>query len=667
MLTRTAVIAAALLGACSLDPTSKPICVADYDCGSSDHCVSNTCVADVLTIPSPDVLYVVGNPTRLEGDVIANDVDPDGDEIHIKSVRGADVGTSYLAPIMIAGPRTVALDVPARLPATYGYLVDDSPYSASPAYVPITVARLPTLLRVPVARGLGASLSTAFSELVDARPETVELVSPPTLGTLTGAVPDAVYTPPPGYCGKQFATYRVHAANGTFDVPLELEVGVVLVGEQRTIGFGAARQVAVLDNELVAGLEIIGVDSTYATITATGDALVVDPPAGVAGTYTIRYTARDAQGCTGSATLTLDVEFPTQVLIGDGISGDSFDPAISNEGRYVAFTSADPTLVVGDTNGAADVFVLDAETGTIERVSVGPGGVQANEASGGPAISADGRWVAFSSRATNLASEDTTAVEDVYLHDRVTHATVLVSVSIDGAGSDQPSTTPHLSSDGRRVVFASTATRLVSGDSNGVMDVFVRDLVAGTTMRVSVTNGGEQVAFASQLRPRINANGRYVALISTSSLDGSGKTGTFLVDTLGNASSWAGQHYGAVDIDDSGRFIAMSDDASTVRVLDRVVGVTTALGYGVFPSLSADGRYAAFAGLTSVNPKQVLAWNRTTTVDVLVNGAGATVAATPLRRPEISGDGRWIVFATSEWPGQAGHYVIVRVWNRSQD
>ncbi len=609
-------------------------------------------------------MYFVAGASQVEGDVLANDVDPDG-EMEVKYVQGADPDGPILERITITGPRTVAIPVPSELPAIYGYKVQETRASATTpkdTYVPITVARLPSLLRVPVARGQSASLRPALSTLVEVRPETVELVSGPAFGTVTGTVPDAVYTPAAGYCGTQTAIYRVHATNGTFDLPVDLEVGVLVVDEQRTVGFGSPVRIPVLDNELVAGLQIIAVDAALATITPDGEALVVDPPTGGKATYAIRYTVRDAQGCTGSATLTLAVEFPTQILIGDGIAGDAFDPSISNTGRYVAFTSADPTLVTGDTNGAADVFVLDVETTVIERVSVGTGGIQANEGSGSPAISADGRWVAFSSRATNLASEDGTAVEDVYLHDRLTDATVLVSVSIDATGSDQPSVTPHVSADGRRVVFASTATRLVASDTNGVMDVFVRDVIARTTLRASVTNGGEQVPYASYVRPRINSDGRYVALISGSSLDGSGKSGAFLVDTFGSASSWAGQYYGAVDLDDSGRFIAMSQ-ANRVGLLDRVVGVTTELGSGEFPSLSADGRRAAYAIDGASNAQRITAWSPTSIRGVMVDRAGMGVLATPLRRPELSGDGRWIVFATSQWPGSSGRYVVVRVWN----
>jgi Tol biopolymer transport system component len=115
---------------------------------------------------------------------------------------------------------------------------------------------------------------------------------------------------------------------------------------------------------------------------------------------------------------------------------------------------------------------------------------------------------------------------------------------------------------------------------------------------------------------------------------------------------------GEVDLDDVGRFLVHSD--SQVSLIDRVVENTTVLGYGTYPSISADGRYVAY-----VYQKRILARGSGTEVDSIVDRAGTVLAITPLRRPEISGNGRWIVFSTSEWPSHLGRFVIVRVWNRA--
>jgi Tol biopolymer transport system component len=124
------------------------------------------------------------------------------------------------------------------------------------------------------------------------------------------------------------------------------------------------------------------------------------------------------------------------------------------------------------------------------RVSVGGGGKQANSGSRGPAISADGRFVAFWSFASNLVAGDTNGIQDVFLRDRVAQVTRRVSVGPAGQQTNDESFEPAISAHGRFVVFASLASNLVAGDTNGHYDVFVRDRVAQVTRRVSVGSGG---------------------------------------------------------------------------------------------------------------------------------------------------------------------------------
>ena len=186
------------------------------------------------------------------------------------------------------------------------------------------------------------------------------------------------------------------------------------------------------------------------------------------------------------------------------------------------------------------------------------------------------------------------------------------------------------------------------------------DLPATSTQRVSVTSAGAQVPYASQTRPRISGNGRYVALSSTSSLDGSNSGGAFLVDTSGSAVSRIDPSTGEVDLDDAGRFLIHAD--FQVTLLDRVVENTTFLGTGTFPSISADGRYNVYA-----SGKRITARGGGSEIDAIVDRNGTVLQVTPLRRPELSGNGRWIVFSTSEWPGYLGRFVIVRLWNRARE
>ena len=229
----------------------------------------------------------------------------------------------------------------------------------------------------------------------------------------------------------------------------------------------------------------------------------------------------------------------TRVSVGPGgaqAGGDSYDPALSADGRYVAFASDAADLVAGDTNHATDVFLYDRTAKTTTRVSVGPGGVQGEGVSANPSLSGDGGVVAFLSLAHNLAVGDTNGddVADVFVRDLKTGTTAEVRTS-RGAGppGDGPSAAPALSADGRSVAFASTATNLVPGDTNGVADAFVFDRLSGTIDRVSAGVGGAQ-ADRDSATPSISADGRFVAFASDATnlvpADTNRRTDTFVRD-----------------------------------------------------------------------------------------------------------------------------------------
>jgi Tol biopolymer transport system component len=168
-------------------------------------------------------------------------------------------------------------------------------------------------------------------------------------------------------------------------------------------------------------------------------------------------------------------------------NNDSFGAAVSATGRFIAFQSRASNLVPGDTNGVTDVFVRDLGFGgTVARVSLTPTGGQVNAASQSPAISADGRYVAFVSSASTIVAGDTNGVSDVFVRDRIAGTTELVSLSTAGLAANGSSGQPAISADGRYVAFSSNASNLVANDTNGMEDVFVRDRVARMTDRVSV-------------------------------------------------------------------------------------------------------------------------------------------------------------------------------------
>ena len=199
-----------------------------------------------------------------------------------------------------------------------------------------------------------------------------------------------------------------------------------------------------------------------------------------------------------------------------GVQGDapSFATSLSSDGQLVAFTSVADNLVPGDKNSVGDVFVHDRSTGITERVSVDSSGAQANGWSGdlGMAISANGQVVVFDSSAKNLVAGGT-HVTDIFVHDRTTGITELVSVDSSGIEANGDCSWPAISADGSIVAFLSLASNLVPGDTNGVQDLFVHDRTTGVTERVNLDSAGNEADGAAS-NPSISADGRFVAFDS---------------------------------------------------------------------------------------------------------------------------------------------------------
>lgn len=165
--------------------------------------------------------------------------------------------------------------------------------------------------------------------------------------------------------------------------------------------------------------------------------------------------------------------------------------AVSANGRFVAFSSAAANLVPGDGNRVPDVFLRDLRTRSTIRISVSSSGAEADEASYFPTISADGRVIAFRSVARNLVEGDRNRVEDVFVHDRLTRQTERVSVGAAGEEANAGSVSSNVSADGSIVAFTSRASNLVRGDRNDLADVFIRDTARRRTIRISVGSNGE--------------------------------------------------------------------------------------------------------------------------------------------------------------------------------
>ncbi|MCA9942608.1 MAG: PD40 domain-containing protein, partial [Anaerolineales bacterium] len=255
----------------------------------------------------------------------------------------------------------------------------------------------------------------------------------------------------------------------------------------------------------------------------------------------------------------------------DGTQGDSwaYTASISADGRYVAFGSFSALFVSGDTNNQPDIFVHDRQTGTTTRISVASDGTEGNGRSDRAIVSSDGRYITFDSEATNLVSGDTNGNVDVFIHDRQTGETNRVSVGPGGVQGDQGSSSHSLSADGRYVVFGSSATNMVNGDTNNQQDIFVHDRQTGNTSRVSVASDGAEGNNSSSLAAA-SSDGRYIVFDSLASNlipdDTNGVWDTFVHDQQ------------------TGETIRISIASGGLEGNGRTIG----------GSISADGHYIAF-------------------------------------------------------------------------
>lgn len=339
--------------------------------------------------------------------------------------------------------------------------------------------------------------------------------------------------------------------------------------------------------------------------------------------------------------------------VGRESNGQARAAAVSADGRFVAFESDASDLVPNDTNGDSDVFVRDRDTGVLERVSTTADGSEAKGDSTCPALSADGRWVAFLSRASNMVAGSGNPLSRamVYLHDRRDGGTVRISVAADGGLPDLDSECPSISDDGRRIVFASGARNLLATPSNEARDVYLHDRATGTTTRVSVSaTGGDPNE--NSVAPAISGDGRFVAF-----------------------QSWATDLLPAARLPVSRRAFAEATPQVYLRDLERgdteLVSVAHAHpleapnGRSVSPSISDDGRYVAFrtsaTNLTATGDAELddivvrdrqtrTSWIASTSdalqSDCARDGQAFPCSAGSKGPPAISGDGRFVAFAS---------------------
>lgn len=377
----------------------------------------------------------------------------------------------------------------------------------------------------------------------------------------------------------------------------------------------------------------------------------------------------------------------------DGTAGNGYSGVVSTstDGRYIGFVSIADNIVGEDTNLADDIFIRDMKTGTTNRVSVSSLGIQGNYDSIGVSISADGRFVAFSSRSDNLVEGDTTIWKDVFVHDMLTGKTERVSVSNDGVQGNDRSVNPIISADGRYVAFDSLASNLVAGDNNHSNDVFVHDLYTGATTRMSLRNDAQDqdtFIFPAFLQS-MSADGRFLVFASANAhwigYDNNYESDIFVFDrqagyaervsiSSNGTQSDAGSNEASISAD--GRMVAFSSYATNlidgesnhsggIYVHDRQIGETKLVsvssdgipgnGGSSFPEISANGRYVSFISESN----NLVAGDNNGIADVFIHDlqtgyteliststSGIQVDGT-LTSLAVSADGRYVTFTSN--------------------
>ena len=481
---------------------------------------------------------------------------------------------------------------------------------------------------------------------VDGDALTYTITQAPRLGSLLGTAPAMTYAPVGNRNGEDVITFQVSDGRAT-SAPATIRVTLTPVPDPPTARDDLAVapvdgpvEIAVLANDADLDGDALTLDEASApghgTVEIDGDHIVYTPGTGQTATTSFTYTIRDATDRTATATVRVGIgEFPnglppqliasqgaaasdgapgfqhdisadaryvafvstigagvdqvylrdrttltsrrvSQSATGEAGNGPSGRPSVSADGRYVAFESTASNLVPGDSNGVADVIVRDMQTGAIVRASVSSTGAQGSGASTDPDLSDDGQRVAFVSAGFELTADDFNGQPDIVVRDLATGTTRRVSVSSTGGAADAASSDPALSGDGLVVAFASRATNLVAGDTNQRVDVFVHDLASAVTTRVSLSSTGLE-GDGDSATPVVSRDGRFVGFRSlaknlVSGLGTSTWMRAFVRDRVGGTTTFEQSDVSSLTLSADGRYLAGHLRGGDVFVRDRFAG-----------------------------------------------------------------------------------------------
>lgn len=332
----------------------------------------------------------------------------------------------------------------------------------------------------------------------------------------------------------------------------------------------------------------------------------------------------------GGATAQMTTDRIAMGMGGAQPNGNVSDVAMSADGRFVVFSSDATNLVAGDTNGKQDVFLYDADLQSVERISVTSLGVEGNNNSFSPSISDDGTLVVFVSTATNFAGDDDNNALDVFLYDRLTTNLTLISRHSDTTLGDNASYDCKISGNGLFVVYRSLATNLVDEDTNGFVDIFLYDVQNATTSRVSVSTDDVQ-ANGDSLQPSISADGTVIAFASAAT-NLSGLDTNFYVDVF-----------------------VRDNNLSTTTIASRTYQSGSPNGPCTEPCISRDGAFVVFKStatnmvLGDINGmSDIFKYNLSNgDVDRVSVNSSNVQGNGDSRTPSISEDGRFVSFLSS--------------------
>lgn len=354
----------------------------------------------------------------------------------------------------------------------------------------------------------------------------------------------------------------------------------------------------------------------------------------------------------------------------NGYSGSS---SLSDDGRYVVFESNATNLVSGDINANTDTFIYDRLNKAVELISVASNGTKANGASGSGSISGNGRYVTYSSSASNLVAGDTNGQSDIFFYDRQNKTTELISVASNSTKANGASSFSVINDNGNYLAFESMASNLVAGDTNGLKDIFLRDRQAGTTKRINVGTNGAQANGTSVLNS-ISDDGRYISYTSQASnlvsADTNGLSDIFIYDrqtgtteriNIGTNGIQANGSSSASALSGDGRYVVYESEASNlvagdtndkkdIFIYDRQTKITERVDVAndgtqssvdsYSASISDDGRYVAFLSDSLNNNRQFNAFLRDRVEQTTVKIEADSFSV-------LSGDGRSILFNSS--------------------